>query len=85
MEGTVYLMCLVMALVCCLLLFRGYWRSGARLLLWCGLFFLALVAENAILFANRIVVPDLDLSVLRLSTALVGTMLLLYGLIWEVR
>jgi hypothetical protein len=53
--------------------------------LWCGLFFLALAVENVILFIDLVLVPETDLLGVRTSAALVGTLLLLYGLIWEVR
>lgn len=85
MEGAVYLLCAATAFACCVLLLRGYRRSGVRLLLWCGLCFLALTAENVFLFIDMIVVPNFDLSSLHISAAVVGVALLLYGLIWEVQ
>jgi hypothetical protein len=84
-EELVYLLCAATALCCCLLLLRGYRRSRVQLLLWCGLFFLGLVLENVILFIDLVLVPQIDLSGLRTSAALAGSMMLLYGLIWEVR
>jgi hypothetical protein len=86
-EGVVYLLCAATALACCLLLLRGYKRSRVRLLLWCGLCFLALTAENVLLFLDRIVFPepDTDLSLLHISAAMAAVALLLYGLIWEVK
>lgn len=86
MEGAVYLLCAATALACCVLLLRGYGRSRVRLLLWCGLCFLSLAAENVALFFDLIVFPgpEIDLTVLHVSAALVGVALLLYGLIWEV-
>ena len=41
-EGLFYLLCAATALTCSVLLFRGFRRSGTRLLLWCALFFLSL-------------------------------------------
>jgi hypothetical protein len=84
-EGAVYLLCAATALACGLLLLRGFRRSRVRLLLWCGLFFLALFAENVLLFIDVVLVPDIDLSGVRNSVALAGTALLLYGLIWDAR
>lgn len=83
MEGAVYILCAATALACCVLLFRGYWRNGARLLLWCGLFFLALTLENFILFIDLVIVPQTDLVLFRTPVALVGVVLLLIGLIWD--
>lgn len=84
MEGPVYLLCAATALACSLLLFRGFRRSGTRLLLWCGLFFLSLAVENWILFIDLILVPATDLFALRTAIALAGVTLLLAGLIWDV-
>jgi hypothetical protein len=53
--------------------------------LWCGLFFLALALENGILFIDLVIVPEIDLSSIHIAIALVGTLLLLYGLVWEIR
>ena len=84
MEGLVYLLCATTALICSSLLFRGFRRSGTRLLLWCALFFLSLTLENAILFIDLVIVPDTDLLTIRTSIALIGVTLLLVGLIWDV-
>ena len=83
MEGVIYLLCAATALACCLLLLRGYRRSRVRLLLWCGLCFLALTLENVLLFVDLIMVPQADLSPTHISAATIGVALLLYGLIWE--
>lgn len=85
MEGALYLLCAATALICSLLLLRSYPRGRVRILLWCGLFFLSLALENAALFIDRVLVPEIDLSAVRNSIALVGTALLLYCLIWEVK
>lgn len=85
MEGVVYILCALTALACAVLLLRGYRRNGTRLLVWCGIFFLALTLENSILFFDVVVVPSIDLSNMRRTVALVGLILLLYGLIWDVK
>jgi hypothetical protein len=85
MEGLVYLLCAATAGICGGLLFRGFRRSGTRLLLWCGLFFLSLTAENIILFVDLVLVPNTDLFPVRTSIALIGVTCLLIGLIWDVR
>lgn len=85
MERAVYILCAATALTCGLLLLRGYRRSRVRLLLWCGLFFLALTLENTVLFLDLVVIQHVDLSAVWLLSGLVGTVLLLYGLIWDVR
>lgn len=83
MEGLVYILCAGTAAVCAALLARGYRRSRARLLLWCGLFFLALAVENAVLFADHVLLPDVDLKPYRRVVGLIGVCGLVYGLVWE--
>lgn len=85
MEGAVYILCAMTALACAVLLLRGYRNSGTPLLLWCGVFFLAMALENVILFVDLIIVPTIDLSDFRRSVALIGVILLLYGLIFKVK
>ncbi len=84
MEGAVYLLCSGTAMSCSVLLLRGFRRDGARLLLWCSLFFLSLALENAMLFFDLVLVPHIDLVLLRTPIALIGVVLLLVGLIWDV-
>jgi hypothetical protein len=85
MEGAVYLLCAATALACAVLLLRGYRRSRVRLLMWCGLFFAALVMENVMLFIDLELFPQTDLSALSTAAAFLGTLVLLYGLICEPR
>lgn len=83
MEGAVYLLCAATALACAALLMRGYHRTRTRLLLWCGLCFLMLCAENVVLFVDLVVVPDVDLVRVRRALALAGVSVLLFGLVWD--
>ncbi|MCE9566712.1 MAG: DUF5985 family protein [Planctomycetes bacterium] len=83
MEGFVYLLCAATALTCGLLLLRGYRKSRTRLLLWCGLCFVILFAENAVLFVDLVIVPHIDLMLLRRCLSLAAVSLLLFGLIWD--
>ena len=83
--GVVYLLCAMAAIVCAHLLLQAFWRGGYRLLLWSGLCFVGLTANNLLLVYDKIVIPDTDLSLLRTSVALVSMAILLYGLIWDTR
>jgi hypothetical protein len=83
MAALVYILCFLTSLICAVLLLRGYVQSRARLLLWSGLCFVGLALNNGLLFLDRIVFPNTDLFVLRSMPALLGLLLLLYGLIWE--
>ena len=85
-AGAVYLLCFGTALACAVLLLRAYQRRRIRLLLWCGLFFAASSIENAILFVDLVVIgPDINLTVVRRSVAMLGMALLLYGLTVETK
>lgn len=83
MAAIVYVLCFVTSLLCAVLLFRGFKRSRVRLLLWSSLCFFGLALNNALLFADRILVPETDLYIVRTLPTLIGLGLLLYGLIWE--
>lgn len=83
MGLVIYSLCTLTSLLCAYLLLRGYAQSKVHLLLWSGLCFVGLTASNVILVLDRLVYPDVDLSILRLLLALVGMTLLVVGLIWE--
>jgi hypothetical protein len=73
----------VFSLACTVLLCYSYATRGSRLLLWCGLFFVCVTLNNALLFFNLVVVPYLDLRLYRFASAAAGLGFVLYGLIYE--
>jgi len=79
----VYLLCALTSLACAVLLLRAYGRSRVRLLLWSGLCFAGLCLNNVLLIVDLRVMPDLDLSIIRMLPALLGVTVLVYGLVWE--
>lgn len=83
MDKLIFGLCAAAALLCAVLLLRGYARNGSRLLLWSGACFVLLSISNAIIIADRWVFTTIDLSTPRLVAALAGMVLLIYGLIWE--
>jgi hypothetical protein len=83
MPGAVYLLCAATSLFCAVLLFRGYARTGVRLLFWSGLCFAGLMLDNLVLYIDLVVVPDVSLQVWRKLPGLIGIMLLVFGLVWE--
>ena len=83
MAAIVYLLCAATSLACALLLLRSYKHSRVRLLFWSGLCFVGLALNNALLFVDLKVFPQTDLFLLRSLPALVGLLLLIYGLIWD--
>jgi hypothetical protein len=85
MPETIYLLCAVTSILAAILLFRTWRRRGTRLLLWSCLCFAGLALNNIILLIDLVVVPQVDLIVLRTGTALASVLLLLFGLVWEAR
>jgi len=82
-AALVHILCALTSLTCTVLLLRAYFASRARLLLWSSLCFIGLATNNALLFIDLSIVPEIDLSVPRNLSALIGLALLLYGLIVE--
>ena len=85
MAEAVYILCALTSLFCAGLLIRSYRAQRTRLLLWSSLAFIGLAVDNAVLVVDLIVLPQTDLSWLRLGVAAVAMFLLLVGLIWESR
>lgn len=83
MAAFIYTLCALTCLVTAVLLLRSYQKTRVHLLLWSGLCFIGLTVSNVFLVLDRIVYPDMDLSLPRLGSAFVGMLLLLYGLVWE--
>jgi hypothetical protein len=84
LKFILFLLAALTSFSCMVLLFRGYARTGVRLLLWSALCFVFLSVNNALLFVDTIVFPTaVDLRGYRLGAALAGVLCLLYGFIWE--
>jgi len=83
MAEVVYILCALTSTACAVLLMRAWSRNRTRLLLYSGLCFVWLTVNNAILFIDLVLVPDLNLAMVRTLTSLIGAATLLYGLIWD--
>lgn len=83
MAEIAYAGCAIAAMVCAWLLLRAYLRSRFRLLLWGGLCFIGLTANNVLLLVDKVVLPAVDLSLIRLSIGLVALLVFLAGLILD--
>lgn len=79
----VYGLCMVTALMCAWLLLQAYQKTRYRLLFWCSLFFSIVALNNVFLVVDKLVFPDVDLTVYRYVVALIGLFVLLPGLILE--
>jgi hypothetical protein len=82
-DKLIYGLCALTALTCALLLLRSYARTRFRMLLWSGLCFVGLTANNVLLVLDKTLFADIDLSSWRLVTALVAMALLVAGLVIE--
>ena len=85
MASVVYALCAVTSALCAWLLSRAYRHQRSRLLLWSTLCFAGLTMNNALLFADLVLVPSIDLSLWRGLAGLGSMLILLYGLIWDRR
>ena len=89
MAEAVFALCALTSLACAVMLWRGYRRSRARLLMWSSLCFMFLFANNLLLFVDKVVFPDreaflgIPFNVWRSSVALIGIALLVIGLVWD--
>lgn len=83
MGPTVYMLGVAISAACAWLLLRGYLRGRRKLLLWSGLCFTGLAIANLLVFADLVLLPQVDLYRYRLGAAAIAMALLLYGLIWE--
>jgi hypothetical protein len=80
---TIYSLCTLTSLACAWLLLASYRRTGYRLLFWSGWSFVAMTVNNLFLVFDKVIFPDVYLLPVRLVSALVSMLLLLYGLIYE--
>lgn len=82
-QVSIYVLCLLTATACFVLLLKGFFRSGTRLLLWSGVCFGFLALHSLVVVAELMVVPY-DLQALRHAASLLAAGSLVFGLIWEV-
>jgi hypothetical protein len=83
MVESVYILCALTSALCAWLLWRSYRVTRTGLLLWSALCFIGLGLNNALLFTDLVLMPTMDLSVLRHATALIALAVLVYGLITD--
>lgn len=82
-EG-VYILCALTSGLCAWLLWRSYRATRTQLLLWSALCFVGFAINNALLFADLVLLPNaIDLSLPRNLTALISLVVLVYGLVTD--
>ena len=82
-PAAVYLLCFLTSGACAFLLARNYRRTRTRLLMWSALCFGFLALNNAVVLADAVLRPPVDLSIIRLSLALAAVAVLLFGFVWD--
>lgn len=85
MAEIAYILCGLTSIACVALLLRGYVTTRMPLLFWAALCFIGLTIDNALLFVDLVLLPHVDLSILRTTAALAGMVVLLYGMILDTR
>jgi uncharacterized membrane protein len=80
----IYILCVLTSLTAMFLLLRSYRQNGSRLLLWSAAAFVAFAVNNLLLFADIVLLPNVDLRPFRALTAFAGVAILLYAFIWEI-
>ena len=83
MATAVYILSALISLACAVLLLRSYLQTRTGLLLWAAICFLGLTLNNTVLFVDKVVATDVDLSLWRAIPALAGMLALVFGLLWE--
>lgn len=79
MASAVYALCALTSTACAVLLIRAYAQARVGLLLWTALCFTGLAMNNLLLVIDMFY--SLDLAIWRKIPAVIGVVLLLYGLI----
>jgi hypothetical protein len=81
----IYLLSAATSLVAAALLLRQYWRSRTALLFWSFVGFVGLAVNNVLVYVDLVLVPDIDLVLIRILAGAAGLMAMLYGLLTETR
>lgn len=81
MSVLIYSLCALTSFLCAWLLLRAYRKQHITLLFWCGVFFAVQACNDLFLIVDKLVVPDIDLSVYRYAVGLMAVGVLLYGLV----
>ena len=84
-PAAVYILCFLTSSACAFLLARNFRRTGARLLLWSALCFLFLAGNNLVVVVDLLVLPQVNLGVLRLALSLAAVLVLLFGFVWDLK
>jgi hypothetical protein len=83
-PALVYIFCFITCAIGAGLLVRSWFKTRTRLLLWVAISFTLLAVNNFFLLADTTLTPpEVDLSILRVVSAVTAVLVLVFGLIWE--
>lgn len=88
MAKAVYILCAIASILCAVLLLRGYRATRTRLLFWASACFGFLAINNVVLYVDLVIIPassPVDLFWYRNTSAVIGMLVLVFGLVWESR
>lgn len=80
MIAAVFILSALVSATSAVLLLRGYRRSRERLLMAAGICFMGFALNDALLFADEVLFPDVSLLVLRTLPALLALIVLVAAL-----
>ncbi len=83
MSAFTFVLCTLTSLTCAVLLLRAYRRTSTRLLLWSAVCFFGLAINNAMVFVDLVVFPEVSLILVRGAIGLVSILVLIAAFIWE--
>jgi hydrogenase/urease accessory protein HupE len=83
MAAASYIFGFLVTLCCGILLSRAYAAARKRLLLWSAICFFGFSITNILVFVDVVLLPNVNLYLLRLLVSAGSVLILLYGLIWE--
>lgn len=81
MSVLIYSLCAMTSFFCAWLLLRAYREQPSTLMFWFGVFFAVQACNDVFLVVDKLVMPDIDLSLYRYAVGLMAVGVLLYGLI----
>lgn len=81
-EAFIYLLCVATSSLCAWLLFSAFLRWRQSLLLWSALCFGLLSINNILVFTDIVLLPQIDLILVRSLTALAAGIVMLSAFIW---
>lgn len=81
LAPSIFILSMLTAAGCGALLLRAFRRTRTRLLLWSAICFGGLAVNNALVFVDLIVIPEVSLIWLRASITILALLVLIGGLV----